>query len=322
MSDQGFGGGGSGPGASGSEAEGSEAAGREAAGRVVLITGTSSGIGLATALAAARAGFTTVATLRDPGRDKALREAAAEAGVELDVRQLDVTDLASVEACVEGVAKDHGRLDAVVNNAGVSNFDPTLEMSTDAALRANLDVNFFGVAAVSRAAMPLLRAAGGRLVTVGSVHGVVGQPFNEAYCAAKFAVEGFLEALAPVAEAHGVAVSIVVPGFVADTDFGVFPDVDRTTIQAASGPYARTFADYVAWVGSQGWEGAGQTAAEVADVVVRTLTSPRPPFRVPTNRWAAEYLDSKLADRDGAAVQTLARTWIGRPAPSDHEHSQ
>lgn len=296
--------------------------GTDGGGRVVLITGTSSGIGLATAVAAARAGFTTVATMRDPGRDKALREAAAESGVELDVRQLDVTDLASVGACVEGVARDHGRLDAVVNNAGVSNFDPTLEMSSDAALRANLDVNFFGVAAVSRAAMPLLRAVGGRLVTVGSVHGVVGQPFNEAYCAAKFAVEGFLEALAPVAEAHGVAVSIVVPGFVADTNFGVFPDVNRATIQAASGPYAPTFDDYVAWVGSQGWEGAGQTAAEVAGVVVRTLMSERPPFRVPTNRWAAEYLDAKLADRDGAVVRTLARTWIGRPAPSDREHSQ
>ena len=202
----------------------------------------------------------------------------------------------------------------MVNNAGVSNFDPTMEMSTDAALRANLDVNFFGVVTVSRAAMHLLRAAGGHLVTVGSVHGVVGQPFNEAYCAAKFAVEGFMEALAPVAEAHGVAVSVVVPGFVSDTSFGVFPDVNRATIQAASGPYADTFADYVAWVGSQGWEGAGQTAAEVAAVVVRTLLTERPPFRVPTNRWAADYLDAKLTDRSGAAVRTLARTWIGRPA--------
>jgi NAD(P)-dependent dehydrogenase (short-subunit alcohol dehydrogenase family) len=279
--------------------------------RIVLVTGTSSGIGLATAVGAARAGLTTVATLRDPDRAGPLRAAAAAAGVTLDVRRLDVTDPGSVTACVDGVRDTYGRLDAVVNNAGVSNFDPTLEMSTMDALRANLEVNFVGVVAVSRAAMPLLRAAGGRLVTVGSVHGIVGQPFNEAYCAAKFAVEGFLESLAPVAAAHGVAVSIVVPGFVPDTNFGVFPDINRRTIEAASGPYAPTFAAYVDWVVNQGWEGAGQKAQEVADVVVRVLADPRPPFRVPTSDWVTGYLRPKLADPDGSTVQALARTWIG-----------
>ncbi|MFG3229330.1 SDR family NAD(P)-dependent oxidoreductase [Kitasatospora sp. NPDC048194] len=286
------------------------------AGRVLLITGTSSGIGLATAVAAARAGYTTVATMRDPARAGALRSAAGAAGVALDVRRLDVTDPGSVADCLDAVRRTYGRLDAVVNNAGVSNSDPTLEMSTDAALRANLDVNFFGVVTVSRAAMPLLRAAGGRLVTIGSVHGVIGQPFNEAYCAAKFAVEGFMEAFAPVAAAHGVRVSVVVPGFVPDTAFGVFPDIDRTTIEAASGPYAPTFAGYLDWVGGQGWESAGQPAREVAEVVVRTLREPRPPFRVPAGAWAADYLAVKLADPDGSTVQTLARTWLGQPPPT------
>jgi NAD(P)-dependent dehydrogenase (short-subunit alcohol dehydrogenase family) len=280
--------------------------------RTLLVTGTSSGIGLATAVAAARAGFTTVATMRDLDRSAALREAAENAGVTLDVRRLDVTDAPSITACLDGVAETYGRLDAVVNNAGVSNFDPTVEMSTMDALRANLEVNFFGVIAVSRAALPMLRAARGRLLTIGSVHGVVGQPFNEAYCAAKFAVEGFLESLAPVAAAHGVSVSVVVPGFVSDTSFGRFPDINRRTIQAASGPYAPTFAAYVDWVTGPGLEAAGQKAQEVADVVVRTLDAERPPFRVPTSRWVADYLDRKLADRDGATVQTLARTWIGR----------
>ncbi|MEV7181968.1 SDR family NAD(P)-dependent oxidoreductase [Kitasatospora sp. NPDC093679] len=281
--------------------------------RTVLITGTSSGIGLATAVAAARAGYAVVATMRDPDRAGALRETAGRAGVEVDVRRLDVTDADSVTACLAAVAEEHGRLDAVVNNAGISNFDPTLEMSTMAALRTNLEVNFFGVIAVSRAAMPLLRAARGSLITIGSVHGVVGQPFNEAYCAAKFAVEGFMESLAPVAAAHGVRVSLVVPGFVRGTNFGIFPDVNRTTVQAASGPYADTFADYVDWVRTKGWEGAGQQPQDVADVVVDTLGADAPPFRIPAGRWAADYLDQKLTDRDGTHVQTLARTWIGRP---------
>lgn len=275
--------------------------------KTVLITGTSSGIGLATAVTAAHAGWTTVATMRDLDRAGPLREAAGD----LDIRRLDVTDPASIAACLEGVQQKYGRLDAVVNNAGISNFDPTLEMSTMDNLRANLEVNFFGVIAVSRAAMAALRASRGRLVSIGSVHGVVGQPFNEAYCAAKFAVEGFMEALAPVASEHGVAVSIVVPGFVPGTSFGRFPDINRRTIQAASGPYAPTFAAYFDWVVNQGWEAAGQKPQEVAEVVVRTLDAERPPFRVPTNDWVAAYLDQKLADRDGSALQTLARTWIG-----------
>ena len=231
--------------------------------RTVLITGTSSGIGLATAIACARDGFTTVATMRDPSRAGALLAAAAGAGVDVDVRRLDVTDQASVAACIADVEKAYGRLDALVNNAGVASSDPTMEMSTIAALRATMEVNFFGVVAVSRLAMPLLRASGGRLVTVGSVHGVVGQPFNESYCAAKAAVEGFMEALAPVAAAHGVTVSLVVPGFVPDTSFGVFPDADRSTVQAASGVYASTFGDYIDWISQQGWETAAQPCREV-----------------------------------------------------------
>ncbi|MGX4733672.1 SDR family NAD(P)-dependent oxidoreductase [Kitasatospora griseola] len=275
--------------------------------QVVLVTGCSSGIGLATAAAASRAGWTVIATVRSPDRADALRAAAPDA----DVRRLDVTDEESITACFA----DLPRLDAVVNNAGISNFDPTLEMSTSTALRANLEVNFFGTVAVSRAAMPLLRASGGRLLTIGSVHGVIGQPFNEAYCAAKFAVEGFMEALAPVAAAHGVQVSMVVPGYVPDTRFGHFPDVNRRTVQAASGPYADTFAAYVDRLG-QSWANAGQPAAEVADAVVRALAEDRPPFRIPTNAWAAAYLDAKLADRDGRTVQRLAHDWIGlTPTP-------
>src|SRR5450759_3694717 len=77
-----------------------------------------------------------------------------------------------------------------------------------------MEVNFFGVVAVTEAAMPHLRASGGRVFTVSSVRGAVGQPFNEASCAAKFAVEGFLESLAPVAATVGVGVAIVEPGAV------------------------------------------------------------------------------------------------------------
>jgi hypothetical protein len=120
-----------------------------------------------------------------------------------------------------------------------------------------------------------------------------------------------MESLAPVAEEHGVKVSVVVPGFVYGTNFGHFPDINRKTIQAISGPYAPTFAAYFAWVVSQGWEAAGQKAQEVAEIVVSTLDADNPPLRVATNEWVEDYLAAKIVDRDGSAVQTLARTWIG-----------
>jgi NAD(P)-dependent dehydrogenase (short-subunit alcohol dehydrogenase family) len=281
--------------------------------RTLLVTGCSTGIGQATAVRAAAAGWQVVATMRDLSRDGGLRAEAARHAVELDVLRLDVTDPDSIADCLEVVSSRYGRLDALVNNAGISNFDPTMEMSTLDALRTSLEVNFVGVVAVSRLAMPMLRSTGGRLVSIGSVHGVVGQPFNEAYAAAKFAVEGFMESLAPVAAAHGVAVSVVVPGFVADTEFGRFPDISRVTIQADSGPYADTFADYVAWIRDDGWEGAAQSRWEVADVVLDTLDHPAPPFRVPTSAWVRDYLAHKLADVDGTGLQALARTWIGAP---------
>ncbi|MEV4194733.1 SDR family NAD(P)-dependent oxidoreductase [Streptomyces toxytricini] len=275
--------------------------------RTVLITGTSSGIGLAAAVAAARAGWRTVATLRDPARAGALRKAAADAGVELDIRQLDVTDEASVAAAVAGVVADYGRLDAVVNNAGAGHVG-TLENDSLAAIRAVMEVNFFGVLNVSKAALPHLRAAGGRLVTVTSVGGVVGQPFNEAYCAAKFAVEGYMESLAPVARTLGVAVSVVEPGAVA-TEFvnniGIDPEAGLE-----AGAYTGALHTYVDRTVAQFLDGTAQSPEGAAESVLEALTAAEPAFRIQTTDWAREFVGTKLADVDGSAVQNLTSAWV------------
>ena len=127
---------------------------------------------------------------------------------------MDITDPAAVSAGVDGVIADFGTLDAVINNAGAGHVG-TIEQESVEDVRAVMEVNFFGTVLVTKAALPHLRASGGRVVTVTSVGGIVGQPFNEAYCAAKFAVEGFMESLAPVAATVGVTVVVVEPGAVA-----------------------------------------------------------------------------------------------------------
>ncbi|MEV7617457.1 SDR family oxidoreductase [Streptomyces sp. NPDC089799] len=275
--------------------------------KTVLITGTSSGIGLAAAVAAAEAGWRTVATLRDPARADALRKAAAEAGVELDIRQLDVTDEASVAAAVDGVIADYGRLDALVNNAGAGHVG-TLENESVSEVRTVMEVNFFGVLNVSKAAMPHLRATGGRLITVTSVGGVIGQPFNEAYCAAKFAVEGYMESLAPVARTLGVSVSVIEPGAVA-TEFVNNIGIDLEGEIAAAGPYADAMRTYIDRTVGQFLNGA-QTPAGAAESVLEALTAERPAFRIQTSDWAREFTGTKLADRDGSAVQAMTATWV------------
>ncbi|MFF3747404.1 SDR family oxidoreductase [Streptomyces kronopolitis] len=275
--------------------------------KVVLVTGTSSGIGLAAAVAAAQAGWQVVATLRDPSRAGALRAAAAEAGVELDVRRLDVTDEASVATAISGVLADHGRLDAVINNAGAGHLG-TLENESVDEVRTVMEVNFFGVLHVSKAALPHLRATGGRLITVTSVGGVVGQPFNEAYCAAKFAVEGYMESLAPVAAALGVSVSVVEPGAVA-TEFVNNIGLDIQAEVDAAGPYAKPLQAYLERTTAQFLNGA-QTPAEAAETVLEALTADRPAFRLQTSDWARGFTGTKLTDLDGSAVVGLTAGWV------------
>ncbi|MEU1504644.1 SDR family NAD(P)-dependent oxidoreductase [Kitasatospora sp. NPDC005748] len=277
--------------------------------RIALITGTSSGIGLAAAVAVARAGHHVVATMRDTGRSGALLAAAEAAGVadRIEVARLDVTDPRSVEACVAGVVARHGRLDAVVNNAGAG-YVGTVEQDGLKPVRATMEVNFFGVVDVTRAALPHLRAVGGRVVTVTSVGGVVGQPFNEAYCAAKFAVEGFMEALAPVAATVGVKVTVVEPGAVA-SEFVANQGLDVPALLAAAGPYAPALDAYAARTRAAFTR--AQTPEQAAESVVEALTAEQPPFRMQTSETARAFVGAKLADLDGSAVQELTGGWVG-----------
>lgn len=275
--------------------------------RTALITGTSSGIGLATTVAAAKAGWRTVATMRDTSRAAALLAALHSEGVTdlVDVRHLNVTDKDSVYACVRGVVADYGRLDAVVNNAG-SGHVGTLEQDTLEKVRAVMEVNFFGVLAVTRAALPHLRATNGRIVTVSSVGGVIGQPFNEAYSAAKFAVEGFMESLAPVAAGVGVKVIVIEPGAVASEFVG--NTGARSIDVEAAGPYAPALRAYLHR--TDGAFADAQDPADVATSIITALTAESPAFRLQTSDRARAFAGVKIADLDGSAVQATTSAWL------------
>ncbi|MDR6971584.1 SDR family NAD(P)-dependent oxidoreductase [Leifsonia shinshuensis] len=274
---------------------------------VLLITGTSSGIGLESAVAAARHGFRVVATMRDLDKAEPLRAAAGEAGVDLDLQRLDVTDERSVADCIGYIREAYGRLDALLNNAGAGHVG-TIELETIDDVRSVMEVNFFGVVSLTRAALPLLRESRGRVVTVSSVGGVVGQPFNEAYCAAKFAVEGFMESLTPVAATVGVRVTVVEPGAVS-TEFVANVGLDANH-PAYGTPYEPAFSAYLARTAGAFDPSVAQAPEGVAGVILGVLDAEQPPARIQTSENAVRFAGIKLSDLDGSHVQAVTAHWM------------
>src|SRR5687768_14210006 len=180
-------------------------------GELVLITGTSSGIGLSTAVECAAFGHRVVATMRNVERRGALEAAATARGASVSVEQLDVTS-AGVDAKLRELTLKYGPFFGVVNNAGVA-VGGAFEELSETDVRDVFETNVFGLMAVTRAALPSMRACErGRIVNVSSVSGRVGLPALSAYAASKHAVEGFSEALRWEVEPFGVDVCLVEPG--------------------------------------------------------------------------------------------------------------
>ena len=286
---------------------------------VTLVTGTSSGMGLHTAIELSRRGHTVIATMRDTTRATNLHAAANEAGVDLDVRALDVVDHESARACVESVLSDHGHIDVLVNNAGRGAVGTAEQLSIDD-VRDQLEVNYVGPVALTKLVLPGMRERrSGRVLTITSVGGAVGQPFADSYCGAKFAVEGFMQSLAPVAETFGVWVSVVEPAAVASDFVGsaLRTDDGHQTRPAASGtdnsadPYAAPLAAYLAR--SAGAFANAQSAVSAATAIADAVTAESYRFRWQTSDGASAFVGMSLEDLDGERVLGVTRTWL---APS------
>lgn len=273
--------------------------------RIALVTGTSTGIGVSAATMLAQAGFTVVATMRDTEKRGPLGKRAETDGVTLDVRRLDVQDENSIAECVRGVLDAHGRIDVLVNNAGAGHLG-SMEQVSDEALARTMDINFFGVWRVTRSVFPVMREQGaGRIISVTSIGGLIGQPFNDAYCAAKFAVEGFMESLAPVAKRLGVHLSLIEPGPV-NTEFiaNVKQSVDPALLNTES-PYAPLLQAYLAGT-TQAFASIGQTPDDIGKVIVEAAVADQPQFRYPTSELVGGFISKKYVDPTGDSVVAMA----------------
>ena len=267
---------------------------------VVLITGASTGVGLDTAVTFAKAGYTVIATMRAPAKRGRLDAAAKDAGVAVAIRKLDVQSHKSIAACVRWTIKTHGRIDVLVNNAGAG-FLGSVEQTTEADLQRVMGANFFGVWNMTKAVLPHMREAGsGRIISVTSVGGLIGQPFNEAYCAAKFAVEGMMEGLAPLARRMGISVSMIEPGPI-NTEFVANVRATSQGSLAAAPPYDRLIQAYMgssAGVFSQ----FGQTGQDIADIILGAAEAEKPHLRYVTSDFAKQMVSPKVVDLTGDNV--------------------
>lgn len=276
--------------------------------RVALITGTSSGIGAASARALLDAGWTVVATARDPG---ALHGLAAAGATTL---ALDVTDDASARAAVDTVLREHGRIDLLFANAGVAELGAVEEVALPA-WRRQIDVNLFGVVRMCQLVLPAMRARhGGRILITGSMGGDLTFPFAGAYHASKYALEALADALRFEVEPFGVHVALLKPAVV-DTPLA---RAGTTAFDPAPGsPYApvlEVFAEV-----TRASYGGGATGVlspdDVAAVVVRAAEEPEPRTRYRVGELAEQMAAARRAATDRDWDAGLRRQY-GLPAPA------
>lgn len=197
---------------------------------VVIVTGASSGFGEAIALAMAEAGHQVCATMRDPASAPA---SLLSGGPDMMLAALDVTDPASREAALHSVLARFGRIDVLVNNAGIAPMSG-FEDASDAFLRHVFDTNFFGPSALTREVLPIMRAqGGGRIVNMSAIGAILTTPLMNAYCASKHALDSTSAALDIEARSFGVRVTSVLPGRFATAIMSKSPSLEP------SAPYAK-----------------------------------------------------------------------------------
>ncbi len=250
----------------------------------ILITGGSSGIGAATALYLAERGYRVYVTMRDMRRGSDLEAAAARRRLSLELLRLDVTDEASIEKALGIVLERERGIFGLVNNAGIL-VRGYFEDLSDAEMRRVFETNVFGTMAVTRAVLPCMRKARrGRIVVMSSAGGKIATMGASAYCASKFALEGFGEALAQELAPFQVYVSLVEPGFVKTELFGRNRSVASRALDRR-GPYYQWF-QRLERITDEQMDRVGSSPIDVARTVHGILTARRPRLRYVVGRRA------------------------------------
>jgi NAD(P)-dependent dehydrogenase (short-subunit alcohol dehydrogenase family) len=260
--------------------------------KAVLITGASSGIGLAAARVFAGNDWNVIATMRQPAADS---ELASLPGVL--VTRLDVQDRESIDTAVADGVERFGRIDALINNAGFSLFG-VFEAISREKIQEQFDVNVFGVMDVTRALLRHFRAnKSGLIINISSRAGLVGLPMISLYCAAKYALEGFSEALAYELASQSIVIKIVEPsGGVTGTSFS-----QRMAQEKTAGTPPADYAEFMARTSAifATMQAARKTTADdVARVIYEAATDGSSRFRYFIGEDVGDFVQAKREKSD------------------------
>jgi len=267
--------------------------------QVALVTGCSSGIGEATAIAFARAGYRVYAGVRQVGAMVPL--AARATSDRLRPLQIDITDRSQVSGAVDAVLGEVGHIDVLVNNAGYA-LVGAMEELDDAALARQFETNLFGHLALIRRVVPSMRQRRrGVVINVSSLAGRVSVPLMGAYCATKFALEAVTMALRLELRPWNVHATLIEPGPVRTRFDQAALEASRDILEKPDSPYAGAYRLTRAYFAHPTYGAA--TPAQVARTILRAASARRPRVRY-TVRWR---------DALAAVFSRLAYTRLGEP---------
>ena len=261
--------------------------------KIAVVTGTSTGIGFETALALAREGYYTYATMRDTTKSQKIKELGQKENLKINVLKLDVDDENSVKTAIQKILDEKQRIDVLVNNAGWGLWGCVEDVSVDE-FKAQFDTNFFSIIRLIQELGPAMRKQGsGTIVNVSSVVGRIGFPASPAYISSKFALEGLSESLRFELAPFGIDVVIIEPGVI-KTNF-----MKNMKMAEKYGPES-VYMDITDKVvsGVKMMCEMGTDPKEVADAIIKATKDENPLPRYIVGNDASMFLEAKKNKTD------------------------
>ncbi|MEO6355185.1 MAG: SDR family oxidoreductase [Ferruginibacter sp.] len=263
----------------------------------VIITGTSKGIGLETALVFARAGYQVFATMRNPENANAFKQQIKDEVLPITIMAMDVDADESVKQCIDDILRGNGSIDVLVNNAGIERHG-SIEELTMADFKDVMETNYFGVLRCTKALLPLMRnKRNGCIINVASIAGKIANTPLGAYAASKFALEAVSECLAQEVKPHNIRVAIVEPGII-NTEMANNISVDEASIYPQSKRFAGLFAASLKTPTQPSL--VAEKILEIAESDSWQLRHPVGPDALPFLQWRASMTDEQYVDWNAA----------------------
>lgn len=275
--------------------------------KVALVTGSSSGMGFATAIMLARAGIHTYASMRNLKKSKTITELTSTENLPLQVVQLDVNDKKSVKEAITKIVTEKERIDVLVNNAGYGLFGSLEDISIEE-LKAQFETNFFGVIRVTQLVLPIMRKQkSGTIVNVSSVGGRIGLPVLSAYHSTKFALEGLSESMSYELEPFGIRVVIIEPGVIRTNIMN--SSIIAKKAQDPKSPYF-SLIQKVENNFKLMMENESSPPEEVAKVILGVVTSENPQLRYTVGNDAATMIQARVSMSDNQFKKMIMQNFF------------